>query len=119
MALQAIEIGEAAGAQPIHLPVDQAVALDPHRERTEIVEQRTGQLPLPLKAGPGQPGMVHLAAAEGAVDEHQVALHRQPTNPAADNGAVCPTPMTIALLIALAASLALMAVIVKRLEKAS
>jgi hypothetical protein len=46
-------------------------------------------------------------------------LHRQPASPDVDNGAVCPTSMTIALLIALAASLALMAVIVKRLEKAS
>lgn len=37
---------------------------------------------------------------------------------AADNDGNCPQPMTIALLLALVASLGLMAVIVKRLERA-
>jgi hypothetical protein len=162
-ALQTIEPGQAFPIHPIKLPADAAIPRDRHRERTQVMENQPWQFGVSQPAGLRQAVVVHLAALEGAVDEHGLlrlihhatsrpgsggepaSVNRAPSptildGPGSVEAASTPMPrlgggcrhaepimrglcpalpaMTIALLIALAASLALMIVIVKRLENA-
>ena len=87
------------------------------------MQPRPRQLLLAPPAGPRQQVMVALAPPQGAVHKHR--NHPQPLTPlvrasssAMIGRADASAPMTIALLIALAGSLALMVWIVRRLEQA-
>lgn len=76
MALKAIQPGQVGGRHGIHLTMDDTGTRHRHRERTEIVQQRTRQPGFPVGPRPGQPGMVDLTAHQGAVDEDEVLGHR-------------------------------------------
>ncbi len=108
------------------------MARDGHRERPQVVEEQTGHQRVTREQCLSQPVVVGMATLEGAVDEDQddplvsrfnghgstvtawidgFRRHDRMDFPP-------PPPMTIALLIALAGSLGLMTLIVRKLDKA-
>lgn len=120
-AFKGIQLGQGRRGNGVQLAVNAALTGDGHRKGAQVVEAGAGQGGGPQPARPLETAVVGLAPLQGAIDK-QGDLHRRRCLPFVPKllimMAISPQPMTIALLVALAGSLALMAFIVKRLERA-
>ena len=146
VALQLIQPRQYCGIHLIQLTEGAAFADHRHGKGAQIMEHQAWSFDLPHPAGALEPVVVAFTPLERAIDEHQqwvpcalqpslfpgwvpavISIRRmgvvhRPDRAACGTGLIMtpfrPVPMTIALLLTLVGSLALMVYIVKRLERA-